>query len=520
MSITNNAQLAKEVGKYLYSHGVPEAFADYLKARRWFRRKSETIKNIIFRDYAVLSEDPIEILTLIEIYYENFHSEVYYFPIMVQTKSIMPEKFETILEISVDDNYVSLYDAFSDIRFCSGLLKLIRQRKQVKSLCGVFSFYPMDILKQGQYDVPEEKIKLLSTEQSNTSIMYGKSLIMKNFRSIEYGLNPDFEITHFLTKQTELKNVPALMGYIEYQNQDKLIATAAVLQEYITNKGDCWNYTLIQLEQILRTAMRNICIYKDDQIKQIIKDFSKDFISESFRLGEITGAFHKALTTNLDDDSFKAENVSNEDIDSWMCFMVTSADAILDKINKNLSSYSPEVQERALEILSKKSILIALLKNIENLRSCQQKKIRIHGDYHLGQVLKTENDFVILDFEGEPIRTLEERRAKLLPHKDIAGMLRSFNYAKCTCLYELPGIAEEELNILKKWADFWEEFVCEAFLEGYLSVMRDEFDDINTFNSVLEAFMIDKAIYELDYEINNRPDWLKIPVAYLKTVVT
>lgn len=515
----NKEKFAEIIGKYLYTQDISTSLTEYIQTRRWFRRKSETINNIILKDYAILNEEPIEILTIIEIYYENFHSEVYYLPVMVQPEPTRPHQFEAILDLDLNGKRTLIYDAFSDIRFCADLLRLIRQQKQVKSLKGVFSFYPTDVLKKTDLIVEEDKIRLISTEQSNTSINYNNSLIMKNFRNIEYGLNPDFEITYFLTKQTDLKNVPALMGYIEYQNQDKLIATAAVLQEYITNKGDCWNYTLIHLEHILRVAMRNIRIRSDVEIEKAIKEFEGDFVAGIHRLGEITGSFHKALTTSLDDDSFKAEDVTEEDIDNWLCYMITSADSILDKISKNLTSYSQQVQEKVSLILDNKAVLIKRLKDLEALKDNNQKKIRIHGDYHLGQVLKTENDFVILDFEGEPIKTMEERRAKLLPHKDIAGMLRSFNYASCTCLYELPGVDDEELQNLKNWAKIWEKLVTSAFLDGYLSVMDDEFEDKEVFNRVLRAYKIDKAIYELDYEINNRPDWLKIPVEYLKSVV-
>lgn len=519
MTISNEELFAKQVGKYLYCEDISVPLICYIKTRRWFRRKSEKINRIVLRDYAILSTKPIEILTIIEIFYENFHSEIYYFPILA-TPARQPDKEnDAILDIKLNGESAYLYDAFSNINFCANLLKLIRQKKQVRSLKGVFSFYPTEILEKLDENLDESKIKLISTEQSNTSINYSNSLIMKNFRNIEYGLNPDFEISYFLTKEADLKNVPALMGYIEYQNQDKMTATAAVLQEFITNQGDCWNFTLIQLEQILRTAMRNVRIRDDVAIENAIKEFSKDFIKDMYRLGEVTGTFHKALTTDCDDNNFKAEDVTSEDAEHWHCYMVTSVDTILDKIKKKLYTYPKEVQKKVSLILDKKCVLIELLKNLQELKHSRQKKIRIHGDYHLGQVLKTKSDFVILDFEGEPIKTLEERRAKLLPQKDIAGMLRSFNYATNTCLYELPGIDDEELANLKNWANIWERLVSEAFLNGYFDVMKEQIYDMDSFKKILTAYQIDKAIYELDYEINNRPDWLKIPVEYLKTVV-
>ncbi|MGD9580700.1 MAG: hypothetical protein AB7V50_04965, partial [Vampirovibrionia bacterium] len=500
-----NQSFAQSIGSYLYTHDVSESLIDYIKERRWFRRKSEVINKIAVRDYAVLNENPAEILLILEIYYENFSSDIYYFPVIVDVKPSEEKNYEVILSLSINDSMCQLYDAFADIKFCANLLKLIRQKKQIKSLKGVFSFSPMDILKKIDSESCEERIKLLSVEQSNTSINYNNSLIMKNYRNIEYGLNPDFEISYFLTKETDMKNIPSLLGYIEYQNQDKLTATAAVLQEFIANKGDCWSYTLIEIEQTLRTAMRNCCVSNDEEIKKIIKSFSKQFLDEMFRLGEITGSFHKALTTNIDDEAFVAENISSDDINAWHKVMVNDIDSILGKIMQNLSSYSEEIQEQVSVVLDQKQVLLDLVSQLLDLKGSNQKKIRVHGDYHLGQVLKTVDDFVILDFEGEPIKTLEERRAKFLPQKDIAGMLRSFNYATCTCLYELPGIDGDELANLKIWAAIWEKLVKEAFLDGYVSIMRDELPPDDIFKKSLMAYQIDKAVYELDYEINNRP---------------
>lgn len=270
-------QLARSIGKYLYTQDISEPLVGYIKSRRWFRRKSEVITKIIVKDYAVLKEFPVEILAIIEIYYKNFKSDIYYFPLMVKSNDPEEKDYETILTVPVNGSHCELYDAFSDIRFCANLLELIRKKKQVISLNGVFSFSPMEILKKVDTETCEERIKLLSVEQSNTSINYNNSLIMKNYRNIEYGLNPDFEISYFLTKETDMKNIPSLLGYIEYQNQDKLTATAAVLQEFIANKGDCWSYTLIEIEQTLRTAMRNCCVRNNDEIETIIRSFSRKF---------------------------------------------------------------------------------------------------------------------------------------------------------------------------------------------------------------------------------------------------
>lgn len=513
---------ARDIGKVLYNGDI-SSLEEFIKTRRWFKRKSETIKTIVFRDYAILNESPIQILSILEIFYEGFRSEIYYLPLMLIEDTPKNLKFEPIISLDVNGQNVLLYDAFENIHFCSNLLKLIKQNKQVKSLKGVFSFYPTG---KGSLDkfiehLNEEQIKLISTEQTNTSINYANSLIMKNFRNIEYGLNPDFEITYFLTKQTDLENVPALYGYIEYQNFEKMTATAAVLQQFIANTGDCWNYTLINYEQIYRIAMRHITVSKEDQIKEIILAFGKTFVDQMYKLGEVTGKFHEALTTDLEDKAFKAEFVTDQDIDCWEKSMAHSVGTILDKIERNLDSYSPDVQTKVKVILDNKNYFIDKVRRILLLKEEKQKKIRIHGDYHLGQVLKTKDDFVILDFEGEPIKTLEERRAKFLPQKDVAGMLRSFNYASYASLFEILnlGIGEEEMEHLKKWALIWEGLISESFLLGYLSVMKNELPKNGVFEQTLTAFKIDKAIYELDYEINNRPDWLKIPVEYLSSLL-
>lgn len=514
---------AKAVGEILYNNELEHIY-EYIRERRWFKQKSETIKAVKFRDFAILCESPIEILTIIEIYFDNLKSEAYYFPVMaIFGDEERVKKLEPIEHLCFQDKDVILYDAFTDERFCSNLLKLIKTNKQIKATEGVFSFYPTKIFQTYDYSKGEKHIELIKSEQSNTSINFNNALIMKNYRSIEYGINPDFEVSYYLTEKTDLKNFPPLLGYIEYQNQSKLKATTAVLQEYVSNQGDCWNYTLFLLSDLYRIALRN-CQYTDEhKIRQIIEEFCKDYLINIERLGEVTGEFHKALTTKKDDDdeAFRSEFICDEDIDHWINLMIADVEKVLGKIEANITSYTEEVQNKVKVILENKEFLENVIRRLEVMKGVKQKKIRIHGDYHLAQVLKTEEDFVILDFEGEPIRSVEERRAKNLPQKDVGGMLRSFNYAAYSGLFELPTIFDEFMNkLLRKWAHSWELLCREAYLKGYCKVMSDELPEKEILEATLTAFMIDKAIYELEYEINNRPDWLKIPVEYLESLIT
>jgi maltose alpha-D-glucosyltransferase/alpha-amylase len=239
-------------------------------------------------------------------------------------------------------------------------------------------------------------------------------------------------------------------------------------------------------------------------------------------LGKRTAELHLALAANTGDPDFAPEPFSMLDQRSLYESMQSAAERNFQLLNKTLKIFpAAEIRKAAEEILRRENDIMdsysAMLK-----RKLSAMKIRIHGDYHLGQVLYTGNDFIIIDFEGEPAKALCERRLKRSPCRDVAGMIRSFHYAVYTGLLKSAAIEQKDIPMLKPWADLWYKFVAGAFLRSYLVTaghapfMPKEPEESNF---LLRIFILEKAIYELGYELNNRPDWLMIPISGIKQLL-
>ena len=345
-------------------------------------------------------------------------------------------------------------------------------------------------------------VQRLSGEQSNTSIALGGELILKSLRRPRPGVNPEIEITQFLTARG-FPHVPRLVGWMDYAVADSETATLSVLQGFVTNDGDGWRHVLRALSRDARDTRR---ASPDDPL-----------IREMRELGRVTGELHAALASDPVDPAFTPEPVTAEDARRWESGIA----AALDRASSNADRGDPELARALRGVSAGGDGTIAIRAGLDLLAAAGAHKIRCHGDYHLGQVLKTRDSFVVIDFEGEPGRPIGERRAKQSPLRDVAGMLRSLNYAVNTVGRERE-VGDHAQAAL--WLESWERLARDAFLDGYASATgrspvrlvppsRDE---------LLRAcapFEIDKACYELAYELDNRPDWVAIPLAGLSRLL-
>jgi trehalose synthase-fused probable maltokinase len=341
----------------------------------------------------------------------------------------------------------------------------------------------------------------LSGEQSNTSMALGRELILKSLRRPRPGVNPEIEITQFLTARG-FPHVPRLVGWMDYAAADGETATLSVLQGFVANEGDGWRHVLRALGRDARDARRTT---PDDPLMR-----------EMWELGRVTGELHSALASDPMDPAFAPEPITAEDARRW----TSDIAAALDRASSNADRGDPELARALRGVSAGGDGTIAIRAGLD-LLAAGAHKIRCHGDYHLGQVLKTRDSFVVIDFEGEPGRPIAERRAKQSPLRDVAGMLRSLNYAVNTVGREGEVGSRAQTAL---WLDGWERLARAAFLDGYTSATgrspvrlvppwRDE---------VLRAcapFEIDKACYELAYELDNRPEWVAIPLAGLSRLL-
>jgi trehalose synthase-fused probable maltokinase len=402
----------------------------------------------------------------------------------------------------------------------------------VRAAAGEFSFR-----QSAQFDAlrgaPTQKLaaRPVQAEQSNSSVIYGEPLILKALRRVELGLNPDFEISEFLSRQG-FANTPRLAGWLEYREPGEEPWTLALLQAFVPNRGDAWHFTLAWLDDALRhfaeaTAPAQpplpalgIVRAVEQPISPAARRAFGPFLSRAELLGQRTAEMHLALASDPSNPAFAPERFSAADARGFVNRASHEALAtfrLLDEQSSRLAAQISIDTDRGRELAA------AALARFERLADepMTVDKIRCHGDYHLGQVLVTENDFEIVDFEGEPARPLAERRQKQLALRDVAGMIRSLHYASCAAAAASTGAAAGE-RPSETWARAWYAWSSVAFLSAYrrnsvgVSFLPASMGE---FERLLDGCLLEKALYELRYELNNRPDWLHLPLAALEELL-
>ena len=351
---------------------------------------------------------------------------------------------------------------------------------------------------------PNAELRVGSAEQSNTSLIIGEQAILKLFRRLEQGENPDVELTRFLTIDAKFPHTPTLLGVIRFDDRDAK-SVAGMLQEFLPKSIDAWSYALERGKAYFQAPKE--------------RDADNAFLSDAERLGAVTRAMHEALATGRT-PNLAPEPVSDDELERWASRAkdwVRDGLALLQRQLRAGALPKPRAPE-AEALASRSERYLGVVDEIVNsVHGDAGLATRIHGDYHLGQVLRTaRDDFMIIDFEGEPARSLVERQEKASPLRDVAGMLRSFAYAAATLGTDARSLdlATREIRIGR-----WERDVREAFLRGYLRESGSARtgrgilpSDAGHTRALIRLFETEKAFYELMYELNNRPDWMWIPM--------
>jgi maltose alpha-D-glucosyltransferase/alpha-amylase len=378
----------------------------------------------------------------------------------------------------------------------------------------------------GSAEIPLQ-VRRASAEQSNTSILFGEQFILKLFRRLENGVNPDCEIGRYLTEKTKFDGIPPFAGSIEYAPAAAGEPTVlAMLQGFVANEGDGWKWTVEELDRYYETCaagtlpenagddLRDPLELSERPTSQLARDHVGIYLDAAATLGRRTAELHLALASPTDDPAFAPEPMTADDLQAQIADVRRHAAGVFDLLKERVSYLPDDVVEIAASVLSRRRRLLDRWGNMkfDNLRT---QRIRIHGDYHLGQVLRVKTDFVILDFEGEPARPLAYRRSKQCALRDVAGMLRSFSYAAYGTLINYTARRPEDFARLEPWAQLWERFVSAEFLRAYRETARGaRFLPANSidFRKLLDVFLLDKALYEILYELNSRPGWVRIPM--------
>jgi maltose alpha-D-glucosyltransferase/alpha-amylase len=510
---------------------VIRALPDFLSKQRWFGAKSRRINTISLLDWAELPNTS-SALTLLLIRFEDGSADNYFLALGKRfdgaaetVRANFPNAVIANITSGKDDGV--LYDAIFDDETCAALLACIENNSLIKTENGSILGRRSIIYDaaRGPAGVPLPPVRG-TAEQSNSSIHFGERLIMKLFRRQEAGQNPDCEIGRYLTEHTQFTRIPPFAGSIEYVRGESEPATLAMLQGLVANQGDGWRWMLEELDRYYESCSRTPRELTPRLEKSFIEAANETedaqarahlgiCLDASATLGRRTAQMHTALAQDTGNSDFAPEPFDEASLQLLADQMEEHGVHVFARLKQSISRFPDDATEAAARLLSRRSQALNHFERLRKLRVSAQR-IRIHGDYHLGQVLCVKNDFVILDFEGEPTRPLVERRTKQCALKDVAGMLRSFSYAAQVGLANYAARRPESLESLTGWSRFWEYSASASFLRAYrLESAHMAFlpDDQPGFRALLETYLLDKALYELNYELENRPTWVRIPLA-------
>jgi maltose alpha-D-glucosyltransferase / alpha-amylase len=411
-----------------------------------------------------------------------------------------------------------LFDAMADEQFCRHVVETLGKDREVGIGEGRIRFSGTDVLGElvGEETVSEVSVRRAEVEQTNSSVILGERLILKAYRRLQKGTNPDLEIGRYLTEEVRFENTPPLAGAIEYEGPDGETTTLGLLQGFVENQGDGWSYVLDYLGRYLEDRLvTSWSLEGEEDVEEEQQGAEDAFFAGLVRiLGQRTGELHAAFAAPTDDSAFAPQHAPPEEVAGWAEGILAEARRTLDLLKRRRGRLPEEAGPDADRLLALRRELTRRIKDVSR-EGFGVVKTRHHGDFHLGQVLVVGNDFQIIDFEGEPARPLAERRRKHSPLRDVAGMLRSFNYAIRSALMNIVADRAEPLERLEPWITLWEERTRQAFLEGYAEGSRGAAsypENEEHARALIELFTLEKALYEIRYELDNRPDWVGIPI--------
>jgi trehalose synthase-fused probable maltokinase len=505
----------------------------YLYQQRWFGAKARQITATEIVDLIPLPyADQNAYFLVIEISYSEGDPNRYALVLLhtleeALSQALQAKQSALFARVHSSVGKGVLLDGLHDLDFAAALLSFIDSKRVFSGEQGSMRMVQSDLFAQLRGPTSQPlPAKIGTAEQSNTSVLYGDRLIMKLFRRVEPGINPELEIGRFLTNQGQFGNMSRLAAAIEYLAPDQEPASLAVMQSFVPNRGDAWSYTLSEIVAAFERAkaLKPAPLHKQTLLELAVQPLPEQaklligpYQRAAARLGELTAQFHRALAADPSQPDFAPEPMGEALRQQLDRDLSERARRSFQTLQQRVDSLPQTLQADAHRILQAQDRLLGRIHNTL-LQPCEAKRIRIHGDYHLGQVLYTGSDFVIIDFEGEPARSLEDRRRKSSPLQDVAGMLRSFHYAPYAVLMgQAPQVryTPEELALLEPWAAHWHAWVSGTFLSSYLQTMQGSGllpSLVSELQALLDLYILDKALYELLYELNNRPTWVRIPL--------
>ncbi len=504
----------------------------YVSGRRWYRAKARTIDRLTIED-AIRIAGSDGFMLVIRIEYQDGEYDAYVLLVAIARPGTTAEIDDPVCRLrALNGTEGTLFDALSDANIRQALLDAIVCNTTFEGQHGDLIGWRTKALDATCRHPSSQFTSFVSrAEQSNTSIIYGTRYILKLFRKLEEGTNPDIEIGDFLTRRG-FKNTPAVLGQIEYKTHRGQKYAAGILQQFVPNQGDAWSYTLESLGGFFERALGAAGALPDPRLLELtanpMPEYARmllgGYVDSATLLGRRTAQMHAAFEDENAGPDFIPEPFTRQDGNRLYQDLLSQADITFGLLRRKQGTLAGFAREAAREVLHLES---EVTNRFEAFREAPISAVRIrhHGDYHLGQVLYTGSDFMIIDFEGEPARALSERRRKALAMRDVAGMVRSFQYAAYAALFgQVPGVPTEPglASAVESWAAFWTAWISATYLRAYFSEgqgLRCVPSSAGEQNLLLDVFLLQKALYELSYELNNRPGWVRIPLRGILSLV-
>ncbi|MGE0401675.1 MAG: maltose alpha-D-glucosyltransferase [Kofleriaceae bacterium] len=532
--------IAKETWNHVLAPSRRKELASVLLAyamqRRWFRGKARKRKQVTISDVISFEGPHRFAIVLLNVEYDHGPSETYVLPLAWAEDSDPAEtmRVPTLVIARVEVTDVPgrgtvggvLYDALCSDAFNTKLMRAMVGGFRGTGAHGRLSGDAFAALREVDSEtalVP----RATAADQSNSGVVYGDRFMLKMFRVIEQGPNAELEMSRYLAMHDpNYRGVPRIAGALEYTQPDREPSTLGTLFEFVPNQGDAWQLALDSLgrffDRVLSDAKRpevppeepgSLLERARRPVADKVIDWIGPFLDRVRLLGIRTAELHQQLVdAPADDPLFAPEPYDIMHQQSMYGSVIAHTARTFDLVRARLRDMTPEQRALAEQVLAREGELDGVFARITK-RRIDGTRIRSHGDYHLAQVLWTGEDFKIIDFEGEPGRPLSQRRVKRQPLRDVSGMLRSLRYASAAALRSSQR--PEDIPRMEPWAHAWTHWVTASFLGGYLEkaqgtrlLPRTDAD----LALLLEFFLLEKCIYEIGYELNNRPDWVEIPL--------
>jgi maltose alpha-D-glucosyltransferase/alpha-amylase len=500
-----------------------KVLAPYLASKRWFATRGHRITGIEILEQGEWNmAQGSWLLTILQVHCEDLAPQLYFLPLAIYWEEAAGEqKIQalapwTLARVRQKERTGILYGAFGDDLFCRALVQGMGQNLDLPIGKGKIEFRAGSVFQQlaSGLDAP---VRHPALEQSNTAVYFGDQLFLKGYRRLQVGTNPELEVGRFLTEQSPYPHIVPVAGGVELRRADGQTLTLVLLQAYVENQGKGWNFAVDYLERFLAEQLAAPLPALAPQTQASTPSPHGYFLVLMDVLGRRTAELHRAFCRSTGNPAFESEPITAEDLAAWSGHLHDVAVATLDELERRRDTLSAEVRATADRLLSLRPGLLDRIAP-SALAGISAAKMRYHGDYHLGQVLLVENDFIITDFEGESARTMEERRGKHSPLRDVAGMLRSFSYVSAVAAMRVTTERPADRQRLGPLLAAWEQETREVFLRGYANAMSDcpaLPAESGAAARLIEFFMIEKTLYELRSEMDKRPDWLPFPLVSL-----